>query len=348
MTEEQYKKLNNYFDLMSKQLEKNDHFLLENLSAIAYTSEDFMYFIKQYDFREENKENNLTYEQVYQTGRLIIADINDKYLSIYDQLIEDGTLDFNYQMDNSGCWCYTENQKILLDIERNFSYADVVTLIHEFIHYTNRNSNKISNNRYLFTEFLSIYFEIYTQKYLIEKYNAPKESIGIYRRLKDCQKCSNDINSISIPFFAYLKTGNLNSNSNEFTNEYFIHESKESFEKECLNILKYFEKIEKEYHFKILYEKEFSEDELGNFFVNKSGINKSYRYLLGTLLAYYAMNYLDMKILIQLNDSINSYAASQASAIKLLYQNRIDLNDDFMNKTLNYIKTVLENNTKIR
>lgn len=95
--------------------------------------------------------------------------------------------------ENSDSRCYVENNKKLINVERKFNFNDVITLIHEFMHYINGNVEKEYINRYLLTEFISIYFEIYAQNYLLKNYDISKESIGIYYRLNDCKKCCKDI-----------------------------------------------------------------------------------------------------------------------------------------------------------
>lgn len=321
MTEEKYKKLNNYLNIIFKELEKNDKFFLENLTPIAITSERVFDFFEQYEYEEDFTENNLTFEDIYIIAREIIESIDEKYLPVYDKIIDDGTLDFNYN--------------------------DVIGLIHEFIHLINKKISNSTNNRYLFAEFISIYFEIYAQKYLIQNYNVSKDSIGIYQRLSSIKRNSLNIVTYSIPFFAYLNSGNLNENSYEFTNQFFIKESKERFEKECENILENCEKTEKNYQKEILYEIKFDEGKFGKYLVNELGFNSHYRYLLGSLLAYYVIDNVDIKNMVALNDFIDTEESAQISPIDLLYKFGIDI-DEFLNKSLEIIEKILEDKKKMR
>lgn len=340
MTKEEYKKLNNHLNDIFLELEKKDSFLLENLYFISMISEDFTHFIKQFDFKEDKLENNLSYEDVYSIAREIIASFNEDYLIEYDKILNDGTLDFNYDKDKSGCWFRIRDGHKMIDIEREFNYVDVVNLIHEFIHYTN-GCNKMTINRYLLTEFLSIYFEIYAQKYLLEHYNVPKETLGIYFRIEATKRVSNAISWYSIPFYAFLNNGSIDENSYQFTNEYFIKESKESFENECKTLLDKCEKAEQRYRRKILYEKEFNDKEFINYLVYDLGLTSHYRYLLGTVLAYYATSNVDIKNIISLNNFINSEESANMSVFDLLLKFGIDL-DNFADKDFSSKEEVLK------
>lgn len=346
MTKEEYKKLNDYLNIIFKQLEKNDYFFLENLCPIGYLNESFLHFIKQYELQENKEENYLSYEDVYNIAREIISNFNSEYLEEYDKLIEDGTIDFNYEKDGSGCCSKLENDRKIINIERIFNYTDVVNLIHEFIHHTNSEKN-VTINRYLLTEFLSIYFEIYAQQYLIEHYHVSKDSIGINDRMKDSIKGSKSICWYFIPFNIYFNTGNIDENSYQFT-KYFVKEEKESFDDECRILLKNCEKEEQKYRRKILYEKEFKENEFAKELVYNLGFTTSYRYLLGTILAYYAIDHVDVKNIVSLNNFVNSDESANMSIYNLLYKFGIDLNGDFVNKAFNTISEMLKDKKKTR
>ena len=116
MTSEEYKKLNDYLNLIFLELNKADYFLLNNLISISNLNEKFNSFIFNYDLSEQKEKinNYLSYEELYKITREIIANIDEKYLPIYDKVFNDGTLAFNYE--NSDSHCYTENNKILIDV----------------------------------------------------------------------------------------------------------------------------------------------------------------------------------------------------------------------------------------
>lgn len=349
MTEEQYKKLNYYLNIIFMELLKIDDFLPKNLSALQNTSEKFLEFVSDYELKENYNENSLTYEDIYKIAREIIESINKKYLPIYDKIIDNGILDFNYENDGSGSCCYIKNNNILIDVGRKFTYDDITCLVHEFIHYINNNNNtkRETINRYLFTEFISIYFEIYAQRYLLKKYDAPIDAIGIYSRLIDAQKCAEKICIYSIPFFAYEKNGNLSEKSYDFINECFEDETQENFEIKCKKLLEVCESVDQDYRHEILYEKEFNERDFGRYGIFRTGISRHYRYLLGTLLAYYSIDNIDINYMIKLNEFVNTDEASQLTPIDLLTEFGINMND-FLDKSLESIEKVLDGKKKTR
>ena len=348
MSTEQYQKLNDYLNIIFKTLEIRDSFLVNNLEALCDASEQFICLMEQYRLEEKCIVNNLTWEDVYLIARRIILNIHPDYLRWYDDLIRDGTLDFNYQKDDSSSCCISETKKVLINIKRRFNYTDVALLLHEFIHYTNRKLEGMTINRHLLTEFLSIYFEIYAEKYLIANYGVSKDSLEIYDRLNYCKKCASIIQNFSGPLYAYLHSGDLDENSYQFINEYFVSETKEAFERKCHNLFIDMDSCDKKYRMRILYEKEYSEAEFGKFLVRELKIDSSYLYLFGTLLAYYAINYVPVCDIVRLNDFINSFESSKSFILDLLSTIKIDLNNNAIGIALQCIQKELDDKKKIR
>ena len=123
-----YEKINKYLNDICTFLEQDNSFLLDN---------------------------KLTFEDVYLLAREIIETIDFNYLKDFDKLIETGELDFSYDKEYIGSYCHTliKDGKLkiqLININRHFNYDDVVTLIHEFIHYTNTKMSIFLLNFYLF------------------------------------------------------------------------------------------------------------------------------------------------------------------------------------------------------
>lgn len=56
MTKEEYKKLNNYLNLLFLELQKEDQFLLDNLLIIANLSIDYANILKKYDLTDNSIE----------------------------------------------------------------------------------------------------------------------------------------------------------------------------------------------------------------------------------------------------------------------------------------------------
>jgi len=182
-----YNKLNDYLNEICKYLEKTEPFLLEYIEKIAILNDDFLDFINKYTFQNQTHQNFLTFEEVYDLTRKIIKQIDEKYLIDFDNLIQSGELDFGYEgeYDDSHCISFYKKEKCIkqiINIDRCFNYDDVRRLGHEFMHYTN--GKYTSKNRKHFTEFISIYFEMFAIDYLLD-ININKEELDYWRRLKN-------------------------------------------------------------------------------------------------------------------------------------------------------------------
>ena len=158
MTKEEIKKLNDYFNNIFIELEKNDFFLLDNFEAIAMFTQNYCNFTSELKLEEKNKTNNLTFEDVYLLAREIIEKIDKNYLQDYDNLIKSGELDFgfNNEYDDSHCTYLVKKKQKLIDINREFNYNDVIVLIHEFIHYTN-GKKKFNKSSLFYRIFINLF-----------------------------------------------------------------------------------------------------------------------------------------------------------------------------------------------
>lgn len=329
MTEEQYRKLNNYLNNIFIYLEKKDSFLLENINGIGILNEKFSKFIKNYSLENKIEENTLTFNDVYLIARKIIEIINKDYLEKFDKLIETGQLDFSYNNEYFDSHYVNENGQDIININRIFNYGDVILLIHEFIHYTN-DKEKYSINRYLLTEFLSIYFELYSINFLIDNKNISKNEIDYFDRLTSTKKKSNRFSWYESVLLAYEKFGSIDNNSVNLLKEYYLKIKEEQFNKECLNVLNNLERIEKEYNEKIKYEKQFNINELTSKLC--FNLEADYRYILGTILAFYAIKYCKIEDIVYLNDHINDEKYAYMDIYEILLSIGIDLNSQHFNE----------------
>lgn len=347
MNEEKYQKLNYYLNGVFKELENNDAFLLRNILNLARLSDDYVHLTDNYNFKIYNKQNNLTFNDVYLLAREIVEGIDKNYLEYYDKLIENGILDFSYNHEYPvSQFLWNDEKEIrLININRNFNYIDVTSLIHEFMHYMNHIDNKLSNNRYLLTEAISIYFEEYAKRYLIQK-GISKEKLFLNERIMSTKRTASNFNWYSLIFLAYEKFGNIDNNTYKFLNEYFLSIEKEEFEEECSKALELCEKEYKKYKFK--YKMETEDVNLNSFennlFERLSGfVNKDYRYILGTYIAYYALEHSSLEKMTYLCNHINEYQYSKMDPIDVLKYANIDIYE----LDIEIIeKVILENKTK--
>lgn len=332
MEKKDYEKLNNYLNEIFMILSDYDYFLLENIAEIARLNARYLSFIEKYDLSGVTKENKLTYNDVYLITRDIIESIDKYYLKDYDNLIKSGQLDFGYENEyNDSEFVHKHN---LINIRREFNYNDVISLVHEFIHFTNGKAKK-SQNRYLLTEFLSIYFEIYALDYLMEQ-GISSEEIGIYDRLKWTRGSSITLSRYEIIFLAYEKFGNINEETYTYLNKYYLAMSKEEFDRECQGLLDYIIKKEDEYKRNITCGKEFIYDFCSPFFDN-------YKYFLGTLLAFYARKYCKMEDIVYLNNHINDCELGEIKLSQALKKIGIDINgSDFEQQIFDSIESYIK------
>lgn len=341
MTPEEYKQLNNYLNETFLHLELENEFFVNNIVNICALNDMYYDFIKDYVLDEESIENNLTYEDVYLLAREIIESIDPKYLKDYDHLIETGELDFGYEGQYyDSCFVHEEskkNKKNYINIRREFNYDDVVSLVHEYIHYTNEKDN-LTSNGYVLSEFFSIYFEIYAIDYLIEK-GIPKNEIDYQNRLRSIYYRSNNFLPLETPLIAYAMSGDISDFSYEFIKNKLIGFSKEDFYKECYILLEFFKKKEEKYekdHFKEKYNSDEVSSEYSYYFSSHC------MYLIGTILAFYARDYCYMDDIIYMNDHINDNGNDNYDILDCLKKMGIDLNQDYlMDKAFEGIYTYL-------
>lgn len=300
-----YSKLNNYLNDICIYLEEKHSFLLDNIDSIWILNDAFLQNIKSYSLENKTVQNNLTFDDVYLLAREIIETIDKNYLIDFDNLIQSGTLDFSYDnanIDSHYTSMYINNELIpSININREFNYDDVCILIHEFIHYTNGKEKNYSENRNYFTEFLSIYFEIYTIEYLLKK-GINKEELDYLSRIKILMHHSKIFNHYEIVLLAFVKFGNLDSYTVSLLQQYFCNINKELFDKECSTLYKNLCIVEESYKDEI----EENPNMLGSI-LSDAFITTNYRYILGTLLAIYAYKYSNFDDIVYLNNHINDY-----------------------------------------
>ena len=328
MTEEKYKKLNNYLNDIFIYLEKKDLFLLENIYPMCELNFKFNTFIEKYELNNVQVENNLSFNEVYSLVREIIESINKNYLNDYDELIDKGILDFSYNNEYLDSHYSRINDKSIININRYFNYSDVRILIHEFIHYTNGSKSELlSINQYLLTEYLSIYFEMYAINFLINKKHISKKEIDYQGRLINIKEKCEQFDYYGLILLVYKYFGYIDKNNIELLNI-----DKEQFDEACLKVFNYFEKIENNYNSEIRFKNEFNLNELTS--KQCLQISSDYRYILGTLFAFYTSKYSKLEDIVYLNDHINDPKYAYMSIYEILLSIGIDLNDEKFNEEL--------------
>lgn len=318
MTKEEYEKINEYIKDNIDRLYKPNFFAVRNSFTLFYLYKDFLTvrpkekirindewqkidflsnvnyansFLKQYNL--DNKLNELL-----NNGTIDIIDIKESY--------EDDYKDIDYYCNQSG-----ENKAEIVSSHYG-TIEDSRTLIHEFFHYLNL-APKITESRYILTEFVSIYFEFKYIEYLKDLNFDKHDLLKCYEmRFKDSYKICKEKNIMMLLIGIYDRYNDINQkNILEFDN--------------ILNIN--------------LIEKDISKLDL-----NKNLNLNNYRYVLGTLLATYALNNnIDPLNIIRLSNKLND----DSSVFELLEEIEIPLDNDILIKNAqSYLDKMINELTK--
>ena len=313
---------NRYLNEIFNGMDISDCFFLENLPFLANMNDKFLELLDKYDFSSKGSSCNLTFMEVYSLARDVVSGISTKYLPLYDNLINTGILDFGYDGTYSDSYFrHVNNDVNLINIKREFGYSDVVTLVHEFFHYTNGRS-KNSINCHILTEFLSIYFELFAIEHLSD-IGVDVDKISVCDRLENTHLSSLNMYFYEIALVSFYNFGCLDYN---MINSYFAKVSKDDFD-DCVSyLISFFEDLEN---------KQFSySDKLYKY---SEKFCTDYRYIFGTLLAFYAYEYCDLEKVIYLNDHIND-VFSECSVFDALKYIGIEFDDSFLDDSFACIK----------
>lgn len=330
MTDEMYKRLNNYLNDIFIELSKKDRIFIDQLVNLAFLNTNVIRFFNgTHRVNSVSKKNNLTFNDVYLLAREIIEKINPEYLSDYDKLLESGELNFDFEDEFDGSFMSYDkiNGQLIktIDINRHFNYADVKKLVHEFFHYLNLN-DATSFNRVFFAEFISIYFELKTQNYLLEEKKIPNDEIDINDRINIFLNCNYILFDYIYILMAYENLGDINKNTPNELKE-LLYSSDNLFESECIRFIEYCDKINQKY----------DREEVVNKMTRQ--FNQHYKYIIGTLLAYYADKHCEIEDMIKFNDNINSSEYANLSMEEVLETVGIKINDKTINEALKIIKS---------
>lgn len=346
MKKEDYKRLNDYLNDAFIYLSENDSFFIQHIQMISKLNFMFYEKLSDVDLEHTFHENNLTYEDVFNLARNEIKKINPDYLEEFDKLIDSGRLEFfkheqnitiekntdygklskienNEEETKNISACYYTEDDYFIDLARTYNYNDVNLLIHEFIHSTN------SLGDMALTEFFSIYFEMLSQKELLEKGINPNE-LDIFDRIKDTIEISKDIIEYDLAFLSYNLFGNIKEDSCEELKKYnIVTSTKEDFENVCISSLRYFD------YKKIKYNNENKKFNLYDYRKCISGLfSEGYKYLLGTLFSCYLLENGNKDKIVWLNDHINDEEIRNMDLTSVLKMIDIDLADENINEKI--------------
>ena len=304
----------------------------ENFKAMIFmTDGSFEYLREKKISPQETKQNHMTYSDVFELTKEIIKEIEPQYLEKFKSLIQNGTLDFNYDYANpeESHLCKHESSNFIynpkddsktLNILRNFNYDDVTTLVHEFMHYANFEPIQ-SERRELFTEYFSIYFELYATKYLLEEKKIPKDEIDLIGRIRSTKDHLWHVYRFEFPYLLYLMFGNFDV---EGFQRYYKKFTKEHYEYERNFCLKLFEKLQNDH------------EDLGRFLLN------SYKYGLGGILAFWSLENLSKDQVLRFYKEIYREENKDLSLKELLDKYGINITKSFVEEVKKSIENYLD------
>ena len=313
MKKEDYDFLNSFFNNISLYMFEKEDIEKYFFDYIIFNNMYFEYFNKKNIIPREIKTNNLSFDDVLKYAREIIKSINKDYLSDFDNLLSTGKIDFSYNKEYHDSHVYYSgiNNDIklkLININREFNYEDVGTVVHEFMHYTSTLLHSFNNK--LITEFISIYFELYTNEFLYKNYSINLDELDYDKRLLSNYKYCLVSKSIDLPLLLYSKFGNLNDDS-YLDGQRLIR----SYNKDIYN-----ENINRAIDIINM----FNDD------TYKSPLIESHYYMYATLLAFYARNNCNIDDIINL---VNNAKYEDLDLFELLSKYNINIDNTFIYKT---------------
>ena len=311
-----YNIINDYLNNLSLKLFESKDFE-NNYSVFMYINDNFLnYFAKRY-FQEESyhiitKQNNMTYQEIIDISRNIIASYNLSYINIFDNLLNDGTLDFSFEGEyyDSHVQHVFNDGKLksrIININRAFNYTDIEVLIHEFTHYVCFIGNGIRNK--ILGEFLSIYFELYAIEYIYKNYKISLEELFYNRRIINAYYQACKIKNVQLPLYLFMSLGNIDENSYKDASVIINNYTKIKYDYECSEILK-------------------SINDKNNNKDSVFSIEDDHYYLIATYLAYYFRKNATIDDILNFMKNINNKDNVNLDLFEILNKYNLNINNN--------------------
>lgn len=333
MNANDYKELNEYLNELFIYLQDCFEPFMDIILSIFVLNDKYNKLLNDYDLNDASVENKLTFDDIYLLARKIISSLNEKYLSDFDNLIKSGELDFSYESEYYDSHFTHRNNYNFININREYNYNDVVTLVHEFFHYLTGKSGYVTNNWRWLTEFFSIYFETYAMDYLKEQ-GVPDDQIDYKSRLRATYNRTDSIFYFESPMLAYNFFGVVNDKSAEMLKKFYVmNVSKENFENESQCLFDWFRKKEEIYMSKNedpCYNKYDLREYYGHLFKDY------FYYFIGTVFTFYARDNCKIEDILRIYDNINDESLDFCDCLSEMQINLYD--SDFDDKVIDGIK----------
>lgn len=245
--------------------------------------------------------------------REFLLDLSPKYLQIFDKLLVDGTFELFLSEDNlierPSEPVAMGKPNAIIYIPINYNLSDGAIIIHEFFHYLN-NLEKYRSIRDIFTEMISIYFELRFLQFLDNNGISDNSfSKGICKRAYYTISSAENLFYTSSIFDIYYNTGEISKKSIKFIDKY-----RHLYSENMKNVFKFY----------------ISED----FSKNMNNFRDDMSYLIGTLLSFNALKepkVSDIKMC-YINDNMSDMNMGQVlDVLEISFDRYLDLIRDCQN-----------------
>ena len=263
--------------------------ILDLFGTLGHISNDYLHKISgllKYDFEDPYYEE-MDVRTTLNLAREFLYFVDQKYLEIFEKSLVDGTFDLHLPEDDlierplEPETSPKPNASICVPIKHTIE--DGAVIIHEFFHYLN-DDDDIVGSREIYTEMISIYFELRYYQFLIEKgYDDLYFYSEVFERISNTCDSAYNLYETNAILDIYYNTGDINNKNIKFLDKY-----RKIYKGKIKRIIEFYKDEEFEEYI-MYYKTEIS-------------------YVLGTLLAFMALNQsklYDIKIK-YINDNINT------------------------------------------
>ena len=177
-------------------------------------------------FKDEIKLNydEIDIKETINLVREFLGGIDQEYLNKFNKYLSDGTFDLFLPEDDlykrSKCPVTFPKYDKNINIPVRYNYDDGGALIHEFFHYLN-DTDELVGVRDIFTEMISIYYEIRFYQFLNKKgYNIINFYYEIYDRIYNSLDSAQNLCFTSSTFDIYNNIGDITEEDINFIDKY--------------------------------------------------------------------------------------------------------------------------------
>lgn len=216
-------------EALDELLQENDLVCSEILNLFSFFTEISVDYLNSIDDLLFNYEPEFEYEKVdicdtITLVREFLGNIDDKYLEKFDKALNDGTFELFLPDDD---WVERPLEPITIDkpeaiiyVPINYNITDGTIIIHEFFHYLNDQEKQITI-RDIFTEMISIYYELRFSQFLDNKgISTNGFNKNVCDRLYNTMLSAENVFFTGAVFDIYHNTGKISKKNINFIDKY--------------------------------------------------------------------------------------------------------------------------------